>query len=164
MVVFAVISILAALTSLAVSLLVGPWMIRRLSQYQIGQQVRDDGPETHLIKAGTPTMGGLLILVAVIMSTLLWADLANRFVWVVVVVTIAYGVIGWIDDYRKLVLKDSAGLPARWKFTLQMICGLGAAIFLYLTADQPVLTELIVPVFKNVTALVIVAPPLIATS
>jgi phospho-N-acetylmuramoyl-pentapeptide-transferase len=143
-------SILSALTALAVSLLVGPWMIRRLSHYQIGQQVRDDGPESHLVKAGTPTMGGLLILVAVIMSTLLWSDLSNHYVWTVVLVTVAFGLIGWLDDYRKLVLEDSAGLPARWKFLLQWVAGFAAAGYLYYIAELPVHTELIVPLFKDV--------------
>jgi phospho-N-acetylmuramoyl-pentapeptide-transferase len=143
-------SILGALTALAISLLVGPWMIRRLSHYQIGQQVRDDGPQTHLTKAGTPTMGGALILVAVVMSTLLWSDLSNRYVWVVVLVTVGFGLIGWLDDYRKLVLKDSSGLRARWKFLLQWVVGFAAAGYLYATADQPVHTELIVPLFKDV--------------
>ena len=111
-------TILSALTALAISLLVGPWMIRRLSRYQIHQQVRSDGPETHLLKAGTPTMGGALILVAVILATLLWADISNRYIWVTVITTAAFGAIGWLDDYRKLVLQDSAGLPARWKYLL----------------------------------------------
>ncbi|MDJ0655324.1 MAG: phospho-N-acetylmuramoyl-pentapeptide-transferase [Xanthomonadales bacterium] len=143
-------TILSALTALAVSLLVGPWMIRRLSQYQIGQQIRDDGPQSHLVKAGTPTMGGALILVAVTLGTLLWADLSNRYVWVTVLVTLAFGGIGWLDDYRKLVLKDSAGLAARWKYLLQSIVALAAAVYLYMVADQAVMTDLIVPFFKNV--------------
>ncbi len=143
-------TILSALTALAVSLLVGPWMIRRLSQYQIGQQIREDGPQSHLVKAGTPTMGGALILVAVTLGTLLWADLSNRYVWVTVLVTLAFGGIGWLDDYRKLVLKDSAGLAARWKYLLQSIVALAAAVYLYMVADQAVMTDLIVPFFKNV--------------
>ena len=103
-------AILGVLTALLLSFVIGPEMIRRLGRYQIGQPIRDDGPETHLIKAGTPTMGGALILVAVAIATLLWADLGNRYVWVVLLVTLLFGVIGWIDDYRKLVLQDSAGL------------------------------------------------------
>jgi hypothetical protein len=114
-------SILSALTALAISLLVGPTMIRHLSHYQIGQTVRTDGPSSHLDKAGTPTMGGALILVAVAISTLLWASLSNRFVWVVLGLTIAFGLIGFIDDYRKLVLRDSKGLAARWKYLLQSL-------------------------------------------
>ncbi len=143
-------TILSALTALVVSLIFGPWMIRRLSRYQIGQHVRADGPESHLAKAGTPTMGGALILFAVLLSTLLWAQLGNRYVWVVLVATAAFGGIGWLDDYRKLVLRDSAGLKARWKYLLQSIVALGIAFYLYLSADAPVLTELIVPLFKNV--------------
>ena len=143
-------TILSALTALAVSLMVGPWMIRRLSHYQIGQQIRDDGPASHLVKAGTPTMGGALILVAVLASTLLWADLNNRYVWVTILVTAAFGAVGWLDDYRKLVLKDSGGLAARWKYLLQSIFGLAAAIYLYQTAGSEVATSLIVPFFKDV--------------
>lgn len=142
-------TILAALTALAISLLVGPWMIARLAAYQIGQPIRDDGPQTHLAKAGTPTMGGALIITAVILATLLWADLTNRYVWVVVAVTAAFGAIGWLDDYRKLVLRDSRGLPAKWKYLLQSICGLVAAIYLYTTADSDAATRLIVPLFKD---------------
>lgn len=143
-------SILSALTALAISLLVGPWMIRRLSHNQIGQQIRADGPQTHLGKAGTPTMGGALILVAVCMSTLLWSDLGNHYVWLVLLVTVCFGLIGGLDDYRKLVLKHSSGLPAAWKFLLQWTAGFAAAGYLYATADQPVHTELIVPLFKDV--------------
>ncbi len=143
-------TILAALTALALSLLLGPWMIARLSAYQIGQPIRSDGPQTHLVKAGTPTMGGALILVAVLLATLLWADLGNRYVWVVLAVTAAFGLVGWLDDYRKLVLKDSRGLPARWKYLLQSFAGLAAAVYLYVTADATAATELIVPFFKNV--------------
>ena len=145
-------SILSALTALAISLLVGPAMIRRLSHYQIGQTVRTDGPSTHLDKAGTPTMGGALILVAVAVSTLLWASLSNRFVWVVLGLTIAFGLIGFIDDYRKLVLRDSKGLAARWKYLLQSVAGLSGALALYLSAQHPeVETALYVPFFKTVT-------------
>jgi phospho-N-acetylmuramoyl-pentapeptide-transferase len=145
-------AILSALTALAISLLVGPAMIRRLSLYQIGQTVRTDGPQTHFEKAGTPTMGGALILIAVAVSTLLWADLDNRFVWVVLGVTLAFGLIGFVDDYRKLVLRDSRGLEARWKYLLQSLAGFGAALALYLTAAQPdVETALYVPFFKGVS-------------
>jgi len=145
-------SILSALTALAISLLVGPTMIRRLSHYQIGQTVRADGPSTHLDKAGTPTMGGALILVAVAISTLLWASLSNRFVWVVLGLTIAFGLIGFIDDYRKLVLRDSRGLAARWKYLLQSLAGFGGALALYLSAQHPeVETALFVPFFKTVS-------------
>ncbi len=143
-------AILGVLTALVISFAVGPIMIRRLSFYQIGQQVRDDGPESHYTKRGTPTMGGALILVAISVSTLLWADLGNRFVWIVLVFTMLFGVIGWIDDYRKLVLRNSEGLPARYKYLAQSVLALTAAILLYASAQVPVETQLIVPVFKNV--------------
>jgi phospho-N-acetylmuramoyl-pentapeptide-transferase len=143
-------AILGVLTALLLSFVIGPEMIRRLGRYQIGQPIRDDGPETHLVKAGTPTMGGALILVAVAIATLLWADLGNRYVWVVLLVTLLFGVIGWIDDYRKLVLKNSDGLPARAKMFWQSVVGLGIALFLYLTAVTPAETTLIVPFFKDV--------------
>jgi phospho-N-acetylmuramoyl-pentapeptide-transferase len=144
-------AILGALTALLISLLVGPWMIRRLSFHQIGQTVRDFGPESHLPKAGTPTMGGTLILVAILISTLLWAQPGNRFVWIVMLVTLAFGLIGFVDDYRKLVLQDSRGLPARWKYFWQSAVGLLAAVILYTGAgDHPVETSLLVPFFKDV--------------
>ena len=143
-------TILAALTALLLSLLLGPWFIRRLVRQQMGQPIRKLGPESHFVKAGTPTMGGALILFAIVLSTLLWADLGNRYVWVVILVTLVFGLIGWIDDYRKLVLQDSAGLPARWKYLGQSVVGLVVAGFLYVTADVPAATELIVPFFKGV--------------
>jgi len=143
-------SILGALTALVISLLLGPWFIRRLVKQQVGQPIRKLGPESHFSKAGTPTMGGALILFSIVISTLLWADLSNRYVWVVIVVTLVFGMIGWVDDYRKLVLQDSAGLPARWKYLGQSLGGLAAACFLYFTADVPAATELIVPFFKDV--------------
>ena len=124
-------------------------MIRRLNRFNIGQTVRDDGPETHLAKSGTPTMGGALILVAVAAATLLWADLGNRYVWIVLVTTLAFGGIGFWDDYRKLVLRDSRGLAARWKYLWQSVFGLGAALTLYVTAVQPVETQLLFPYFKQ---------------
>ena len=143
--------ILGVLTALAITLLVGPTMIRKLEQYQIGQSVRNDGPKSHFAKAGTPTMGGALILVGIIASTLLWADLSNRYVWVVLAVTTVFGLVGWVDDYRKVVEKDSRGLPARWKYLWQSIGGLGAALYLYMSATTPAETHLIVPFFKNVS-------------
>ncbi|MCX7052944.1 MAG: phospho-N-acetylmuramoyl-pentapeptide-transferase [Proteobacteria bacterium] len=143
-------AILAALTALAISLLVGPRMIRWLAEYQVGQRVRSDGPQTHLSKAGTPTMGGALILAAIVAATLLWADLANRFVWVVLLVTIAFGLIGFWDDYLKLVVGNSRGLIARYKYFWQSFAGLGAAIVLYVTAQSPADTTLYVPFFKHV--------------
>ena len=142
--------ILGVLTALLISLIVGPIMIRRLSHYQIGQHIRDDGPKSHFSKAGTPTMGGALILVAIAVSTLLWADLRNRYVWIVLLTTLAFGAIGWLDDYKKLVLRNSKGLSARAKYSWQSIAGLSAALLLYFTAQAPVETELIVPFFKNV--------------
>ena len=142
-------AILGALTALIVALLVGPTMIRRLSRYKVGQVVRDDGPQSHLSKSGTPTMGGALVLVAIALSTLLWGDLSNRYVWLVLVVTLGFGAIGWWDDYLKLVLKDSRGLSARRKYFFQSVLGLGAAIYLYYTATLPVETQLVFPFFKH---------------
>jgi len=142
--------ILGVLTALAISFLVGPFVIRKLTSYKIGQNVRDDGPQTHLTKAGTPTMGGALILVSIGLTTLLWADLENRYIWVVLAVTFIFGTIGWIDDYKKLVKGDSRGLRARTKYLWQSVGGLGAALFLYYTARTPGETELIVPFFKHV--------------
>ena len=143
-------TILGVLTALMISFMVGPWMIRHLSFRQIGQQVRDDGPESHLSKAGTPTMGGALILVAIVVGTLLWADLANRYVWVVLLVTMTFGAIGWIDDYRKLVYGNSKGLSARAKYSWQSLVALATGLFLFYSAQSPADTELIVPFFKEV--------------
>jgi len=142
--------ILGILTALVISLLLGPWMIRKLNYLQIGQAVRDDGPESHLSKSGTPTMGGTLILAAIFISALLWSDLNNRYVWVVLMVTAIFGAVGWVDDYRKVVESNSRGLPARWKYFWQSVAGLGASVFLFYTATSPVETQLIVPFFKNV--------------
>ena len=144
-------SILGVLTSLFISLLVGPYLIRRLNEYQIGQNVRDDGPQSHLSKTGTPTMGGLLILVSIAVSTLCWADLSNRFIAVVLLVTLAFGVIGWVDDYRKVVHQNPRGLSARYKYFWQSVVGLTAAVFLYVSAISPAETQLIVPFIKDVT-------------
>lgn len=143
-------AILGALTALVISFIVGPAMIRKLSHYQIEQIVRNDGPESHLAKAGTPTMGGALILVAITISTLLWSDLENRYTWVVLGVTLLFGVIGWVDDYKKLVQKDSRGLIARYKYFWQSVVALGAAVYLYQYAQSPAETQLIVPFFKDV--------------
>src|SRR5690554_174370 len=143
--------IMGILTALIVALLVGPAMIRRLQHHQIGQVVRSDGPESHLSKAGTPTMGGALILVGITFSTLLWADLRNTYVWVVMLVTLLFGAVGWVDDYRKVFRKDPRGLPARWKYLWQSAIGLAAALFLYYTATDPVQTAYIVPFFKDVS-------------
>ena len=141
-------AVMATLTALVISFMVGPTMIRKLTQYKVGQAVRDDGPQTHLIKAGTPTMGGALILVAIAVSTLLWADLANRYVWVVLLVTLGFGVIGWVDDWRKVVHRNPKGLSAGEKYFWQSVVGAGAAVYLWHMASLPAHTELIVPFFK----------------
>lgn len=143
-------TILGVLTALVISLVVGPFMIRRLTHHQIGQSVRDDGPQSHLAKSGTPTMGGLLILTSIVASTLLWSNLDNRFMWVALIVTLLFGTIGWVDDYRKVVKRQSKGLSAREKYLWQSCAGLGAALFLYLTAGSPTETQLIVPFVKAV--------------
>ncbi|MDP3714967.1 MAG: phospho-N-acetylmuramoyl-pentapeptide-transferase, partial [Burkholderiales bacterium] len=143
-------AVLACLTSLVISFIVGPALIRKLAAYKIGQAVRDDGPQTHLAKAGTPTMGGALILVSIIVTTLLWADLSNRFVWVVLCVTVGFGAIGWVDDYRKVVHRNPKGLSAKAKFFWQSVLGLGAAIFIAYSTNLPAQTEFIVPFFKQV--------------
>ncbi|MFV1871753.1 MAG: phospho-N-acetylmuramoyl-pentapeptide-transferase [Oleiphilus sp.] len=142
--------ILGVITALLISLWVGPKMIKKLSQYQIGQSVRDDGPKSHLSKAGTPTMGGALIIVAVAVSTLLWGDLTNRYLWITLFVTLSFGMIGWVDDYRKVVEKNSKGLSAKEKYFWQSVCGLLAAVLLYASASLPQETSLIVPVFKDI--------------
>jgi len=143
-------AILATMSALAISLLVGPGMIARLSRYQVGQVVRKDGPQTHLPKAGTPTMGGALIIVAICVATLLWADLSNRFVWVVLGVTVAFGAIGFYDDYLKLVVGNSRGLVARWKYFWQSVAGFAAAAVLFCTAKSPTETTLYLPILKSV--------------
>jgi len=142
--------ILSVLTALAICLIAGPIVIRRLNSLQMGQAIRTDGPKTHLSKAGTPTMGGALILLALFVSTLLWSDLGNRYVWIVLGVTFSFGLIGWVDDYRKVVEKNPRGLPGRWKYFWQSVFGLAAAWVLYSTAQSPAELELIVPFFKNV--------------
>ncbi len=142
--------VLAALTALAISFMVGPAMIRKLAAYKIGQAVRDDGPATHLTKRGTPTMGGALILVAVLVTTLLWADLRNRYVWLVLATTLGFGAIGWIDDWRKVVHRNPKGLPARAKLFWQSLIAIAAISYLAYSARLPQQTELIVPFFKTV--------------
>jgi len=142
-------SILGVLTALVIALVVGPTMIRYLSSYNIGQNVRNDGPESHFSKAGTPTMGGALILVAIVVSTVLWSDLSSRFVWVVLFVTIGFGAIGWIDDYKKIALGNSKGLSARCKYLWQSVVALTAALALFHTAEFPIETQLIVPFIKD---------------
>jgi len=165
-------AVLATLTALAISLLAGPTVIRKLTAYKIGQAVRDDGPQTHLSKAGTPTMGGALVLISILVTTLLWADLSNRFVWAVLLVTFGFGTIGWVDDYRKVVKNDPKGLSARQKFFWQSLIGLIAAVYLAFAVSAPSTAkildlfiawvasgfsmnlppkaDLIVPFFKNV--------------
>jgi len=144
-------AVLACLTALAISLILGPYVIRKLTAYKIGQAVREEGPRSHLTKAGTPTMGGALILMSMGLTTILWGDLGNRLLWVVLLVTLAFGTIGWIDDYRKVVHRNPRGLPARWKFFWQAVVGLSAAIYLgSLSQSMPALNELIVPFFKHV--------------
>ena len=143
-------AICAVLTALIVSFVMGPVMIRKLSFHQIGQTVRNDGPPTHFDKVGTPTMGGALILVSVVLSTLLWADLSNRFIWVSLFACLSFGLIGWTDDYRKLVDKNPRGMGAANKFLWQSIAGLACALFLYFSAGSEVETALIIPFFKDV--------------
>ncbi|MXS86391.1 phospho-N-acetylmuramoyl-pentapeptide-transferase [Nitrosomonas sp. HPC101] len=143
-------TMLAALTALIISFMIGPAMIRSLTARKVGQSVRSDGPQSHLTKAGTPTMGGTLILMAVIITTLLWADLNNRYVWLVLLTTLGFGAIGWVDDYRKVVQHNSRGLSASAKFFWQSIIALLIAVYLAMTAELPQHTEMIVPFFKEV--------------
>ncbi|PKM13353.1 MAG: phospho-N-acetylmuramoyl-pentapeptide-transferase [Gammaproteobacteria bacterium HGW-Gammaproteobacteria-3] len=143
-------AILGALTALIISFIIGPVMIRKLTHRKIGQSVRSDGPKSHFDKAGTPTMGGALILVAVAVSTLLWSNLGNRYVWVILLVTLGFGVIGFVDDYRKVMQGNSNGLSAKAKYCWQSLIGLAAAVFLFITATVPAETQFIVPFFKSV--------------
>uniref|UniRef100_UPI0040472632 phospho-N-acetylmuramoyl-pentapeptide- transferase n=1 Tax=Rheinheimera sp. TaxID=1869214 RepID=UPI0040472632 len=143
-------AILGILTSLLLSLYLGPKLIARLQQMQIGQVVRNDGPQSHFSKKGTPTMGGLLILGAVLLSTLMWANLDNKYVWVVLFVLLSFGAIGFVDDYRKVIRKDPKGLIARWKYFWQSLFAIITALFLYLTAERPAETALLLPFFKDV--------------
>lgn len=142
--------ILAALSSLLLSLWLGPAVIRKLAQFKGGQPIRQDGPQSHFSKAGTPTMGGALILLTVLLSVLLWGDLRNKYVWVVLGVMLAFGVIGWYDDWIKIVRRDPNGLKSRWKYLLQSIFGLAAGLYLYLYADVPAATTFYVPLFKSI--------------
>lgn len=144
-------AVLATLTALLISFIVGPAVIRKLSALKIGQSVRDDGPQSHLIKAGTPTMGGVLIIVSVAITTLLWADLSNRYIWVSLATLIGFGAIGWVDDWRKVVEKNAKGLPSRWKYFWQSVIGLSVATYLASTATLPEQTELIIPFLKSAT-------------
>ena len=141
--------ILWGMTALIVSTLVGPAMIRGLRDMQIGQSVRTDGPQSHLSKAGTPTMGGALIIVAIASGTLLWGDLSSRYLWVALLTTVAFGAIGWGDDYRKVVEKDSRGLPARWKYFWQSMVGLAAVTYLFSSSTQTPELTLYLPFLKD---------------
>ncbi len=143
-------AILGALTALIISLVIGPFMIKKLTRRKIGQCVRTDGPKTHFDKAGTPTMGGALILVAVGISTLLWSNLDNRYVWVIFIVTMGFGIIGFVDDYKKVMLGNSDGLSAKAKYFWQSVIGMSAAVYLFVTASAPAETQFIVPFFKDV--------------
>ena len=143
-------TMVSVVTALLMSLVIGPVMIARLARAQIGQTIRDDGPASHFSKAGTPTMGGALILVILVFTTLLWGDLTNRYVWLVIFVTLSFGVIGWVDDYLKISRKNTKGLIARWKYLWQSVFALLAAIYLYSAAQSPVETTLYVPFFKSI--------------
>lgn len=143
-------AIFAVITALTVALFLGPKVIRKLREYQIGQSVRQDGPKSHLSKAGTPTMGGALILLSITVTTLLWGNLENKYVWLTLLVTLAFGVIGWVDDYRKVVEKNSRGLPGRWKYFWQSILAVTVAVYMFVTAPSSAETSLIIPFFKDV--------------
>jgi phospho-N-acetylmuramoyl-pentapeptide-transferase len=166
-------AVMAAITSLAIGLLCGPWVIRKLTSLKVGQAVRTDGPQTHLIKSGTPTMGGVLVLLSIAISTLLWADLTNRFIWIVLLVTFGFGLIGWVDDYRKVVHKDPRGMASREKYFWQSVIGLFAAVYLAFSVSEannarvfdlfmtwvhsgfslelPARTDLMLPFFKSIS-------------
>jgi phospho-N-acetylmuramoyl-pentapeptide-transferase len=143
-------TVLAAMTALMISFMFGPRVIRWLTLKKIGQAVRDDGPQTHLVKKGTPTMGGLLILIAIGGTTLLWGDLTNRYTWVVLTVTLGFGIVGFVDDWKKVVHRDPKGLASRWKYLWTSVFALGAALYLGYTASNPAQTQLIVPFFKTI--------------
>jgi phospho-N-acetylmuramoyl-pentapeptide-transferase len=129
-------AVMATLTALLIGLAAGPWVIRKLSQLKMGQAVRTDGPQSHLVKSGTPTMGGVLILIGIFVSCMLWADLSNRFIWIVMIVTFGFGLIGWVDDYRKVANKDPKGMASREKFLWQTFIGLFAAIYLAFSVSE----------------------------
>ncbi|QTS83753.1 phospho-N-acetylmuramoyl-pentapeptide-transferase [Coxiella endosymbiont of Amblyomma nuttalli] len=141
----------SALTALIIVLSLSPRLVKKLQAFRISQMIRYDGPQTHFKKSGTPTMGGILIILAIVISMLLWGNLTNRFVWIILLVTVAFSIIGWVDDYQKIIGKNSKGLSVRTKYLLQSIVGAFAAIYLYITAITPVETALVVPFFKNVT-------------
>ena len=127
---------MATLTAGLIGLFFGPWVIRRLTAMKVGQAVRTDGPQTHLVKTGTPTMGGVLILIGIAISTLLWADLSNRFIWIVLIVTLGFGAVGWVDDYRKVVYRDPKGMSSREKYFWQSLIGLFAAVYLAFSVSE----------------------------
>jgi phospho-N-acetylmuramoyl-pentapeptide-transferase len=141
-------AVMACGTALIIGLVAGPWVIRRLAALKIGQAVRQYGPESHLVKNGTPTMGGVLILIGIGVSTLLWADLSNRFVWVVLLVTLGFGWIGWVDDYKKVVYRDPEGMRSRTKFMWQAIIGLIASVYLAFAISAPANADLW-PLFRD---------------
>ena len=142
-------AIFAAMTSLVISLIFGPRIIMWLNSMQLEQAIRDDGPETHLKKHGTPTMGGALIILAVCLSSLLWADLSNRYVWIILFTVVGFGLIGWIDDYKKVVEKNPNGISAKHKIFWQSILAIFIAFTLYYTASTPEETELLLPFVKD---------------
>jgi phospho-N-acetylmuramoyl-pentapeptide-transferase len=144
-------TILAVITSLLISLAFGPYVIRTLTRLKIGQTVRDDGPQTHLSKSGTPTMGGVLILISITLTTFLWAKLDNIYIWIVLLVTLAFGAVGYVDDYRKLVYKDPVGLPKAWKYFWQSVIAFIAALFIFFIADSSQATTLYFPFIKSWT-------------
>lgn len=129
-------AVMATVTALLIGLAAGPWVIRKLTDLKMGQAVRTDGPQTHLVKSGTPTMGGVLILIGIFVSCMLWADLSNRFIWIVMIVTFGFGAIGWVDDYRKITHKDPKGMASREKFLWQTLIGLFAAIYLAFSVSE----------------------------
>lgn len=143
-------AILSVLTALVLSLWMGPSLIKYLQRLQVGQAIRDDGPQSHLAKAGTPTMGGVLIITSIVFATVLWADLTNHYVQVVLAVVIGFGLVGFVDDYRKVVQKNPRGLPARWKYFWQSLIATLAAVYLYGSATIGAETQLLVPFFKDV--------------
>ncbi len=142
-------TIYASLTAFLICFLLGPWVIKKLGQMQIGQHIREEGPESHLSKAGTPTMGGILIISAIVISTLLWTDLSNYFVWIILMVAIGFAATGFIDDYLMLVKKQSKGLSAKGKMFFQVILALAAGTLVYMVPDFD--THVTVPFFKNIT-------------
>ncbi|QLI81154.1 phospho-N-acetylmuramoyl-pentapeptide-transferase [Chitinibacter fontanus] len=143
-------AVLATMTALTMSWVLGPWVIRKLTELKVGQAVRNDGPQTHLVKAGTPTMGGTMILLSIGLTTLLWGDLGNKYVWLVLIVTMATGVIGFIDDYKKVALKNPKGLSAKAKMIGQSAIAIGAGVFLVNVGPDAANTGFIIPFYKEI--------------